>query len=84
MICIEVSRPIRIELANRTNFALRDLDLYFQGQSVQVAILTSEGWNKAIITIAIRKEVMYSPSNGAIANVKHHDYVLHFKGHEIF
>ena len=35
------------------------------------------------ITIAIKYEVMYLPSNGTIVNVVHHDINLHFQGHKI-
>ena len=35
--------------------------------------------DRAYITIAIRYEVMYLPSNGAIANVIHYDLDPHFK-----
>ena len=34
------------------------------------------------ITIALRQEVMYLPSNGAYSNVVHHDLDLDFQGNE--
>ena len=39
--------------------------------------------DRADITIAIRKEVMYLPSNGAIAKFVHRDLDLHFQGHNL-
>ena len=38
--------------------------------------------HRANITIAIRWEVRYLPSNGATANVGHHDFDKHFQDHE--
>ena len=38
--------------------------------------------DRANITIAIRYEVRYLPSNGAVANVEHRDFDLHLQGHE--
>ena len=37
-----------------SNVLLNDLDLNFQGQTLQVAILTNKPWINANITIAIR------------------------------
>ena len=36
------------------------------------------------ITIAIKYELMYLQSNGAVANVVHRDLDLYFQGHNIF
>ena len=65
-----------------SNVVLHDLDLNFQGQTFQVAILTSTFSKNANITIAIRLEVRNLPSNGATANVVNHDLDLFFQGHE--
>ena len=65
-----------------SNVVLCDHSLNFQGQTFQVAILTSKRSKNANITIAIRLEVRYLQSNDATANVVH-DLDLHFQGHEI-
>ena len=52
-------------------FILNDLDLNYQGQTFQVAILTSIGWKMPTLLFAIRYEVRYLPSNGAAVNVLH-------------
>ena len=42
-----------------------------------------KGWGRANITIVMRLEVEYSPSNGANANVVHRDLDTYFQGHII-
>ena len=69
-------------MASLPKIVLCDLDLNFLGQTIQVAIVTSKRSKNANFTIAIRKEVRYLPSNGATANVVHHDHDLHFQDHK--
>ena len=38
--------------------------------------------DRAYVTIVIKYEVIYLPSNDTTANVKPHDLDLHFQGHE--
>ena len=59
-------------------FVFCDVDLRFQGQTFQVAILSTKVWKQANSTLAIRLEVMYLPSHCATANVVHHDLDLHY------
>ena len=60
----------------------RDLYLNFKCQTFQVASLTSTRSKNANITIAIKWEVKYFPSDGAIVNDEHHDVDLYFQDHE--
>ena len=60
------------------NVVLNDLDLNFEGQTFQLAIVTSIDWKMQALPLAVR----YLPSNGTTANVVHHDCV-HFQGHEL-
>ena len=78
MTFIEVYICHRMEPSIANGFL--ELDLYFQGQTTQVNILTSKRWKNADTTIAIRWEVRYLPWNGATVNLVHHDLDLQFQG----
>ena len=56
------------------NVVLNDPDLNFQGQTFPVAILTSIGWKMQTLLLPSDGK-----SNGATANVVHHDFDLHFQ-----
>ena len=62
--------------------ALRDLDLHFQGQTFQVAILRS----KRCKTASNTNSIIYSKSGicRRTANVVRHDLDLYFQGHEFW
>ena len=67
------------------DFLFRDLD-DFQGQIFTFQLICeyrANGRDRANITIANQYEVMYLPSNGAIANIVHRDLDLHFQCHKI-
>ena len=49
------------------NFALRDLDLHFQGQTFQVAILSSKCCEKQAVSLpSDRKLFIYHQMNGPL------------------
>ena len=51
---------------------------------ISCAIISQMARDSAYITIAIRQEAMYLPSNGATANVVYHDLDLHSQEHEFW
>ena len=60
-----------------------DLDLNFQGQTFQFAILTGNDWKMQTLLLPSDMEygVRYLPSNGSTAIVVRHDLELQFQGH---
>ena len=60
------------------NVVLHDLDLNFQGQTLQVAILTSKCWK--IQTLLLPSDRKSGTCHGASVNVVNHDLDLQFHG----
>ena len=58
------------------NILFRDLDLHFQGQTFQVAILTNKGLKLQALLLPSDR---YLPANGATANAVHDHLDLHFE-----
>ena len=79
--------PIGISNGKSPALLLLDLDHNFQGQSFGIFLVL---WisrkmvrDRANITIAIREEIRYLPSNSAISDVVHQNFDLHFQVHEV-
>ena len=64
-----------------------DLNLHFRNQFGNFSWFANVSWtmrDRSTITIAIRLEVWYSPSNSTIVNVVRRDIDLYFQGHEFW
>ena len=66
------------------NVILSGIDINFQGQTFQVATLTSKHWKNTKLLLPSDRKYRYLPLNGTTANVVHHELDLMVTNLETF